>query len=208
MGLPCVRGKALALALLQAINLARGCRDFTCSGVNVCSDGAFDGDCAAPADCPSTAIQMMDNDVIQITRWRCKVTLEQIRLALPEAVTKEGTEYTLNNKIWLRHGSILEIHGESSASSPDTAVSLLKLKVRDRQQEKRGRESEREKSCAQHTTASRQITQRAPSVFQLVGILPPEPPFFSHLTRQLNAVHCCGSGIVASYVHSSDERLP
>lgn len=134
MGLPRFRGKALALALLQAINLVNGCRDYACWGVNMCSDGEWGGDCAAPSECPSTAISMTDSGVIQIQGWRCRVTLEQIRLALPEypdAVVKEGTEYTLNSRVWLRHGAVLEIHGPSRASTPDVAVTLLKLRVRD-----------------------------------------------------------------------------
>lgn len=121
---------AFLFALCQAITFASACRDFLCPGVTMCSEGEFAGECAAPSDCASTAIQF-NNNVIQIRGWRCRVTLEQIRTALPDAVSKVGTEYTLNNKIWVRDGAVLEIHGESEASSPDTAVSLLKLKVRD-----------------------------------------------------------------------------
>ena len=135
MGLPCVRGKALALALLQGINLSHGCFDYTCAGVTVCND---EGGCGAPADCTADDIRLLSTGVIKIVGKGCRVTLEQIRLALPEAVTKEGTEYTLNNKLTLRKGSILEIHGRSSASSPDAAVSLLKLKVREREQRRQG----------------------------------------------------------------------
>lgn len=134
MGLLCFRGKALALALLQAIKLVHGCRDYACWGITMCSDGEWAGECAAPSDCSSTVISMTESGVIEILGWRCRVTLEQIRLALPEypnAVVKDGTEYTLNSKVWLRHGAILEIHGPSKSSSPDAAVTLLKLKVRD-----------------------------------------------------------------------------
>eukprot|EP00903_Cladosiphon_okamuranus_P007254 g7037.t1 len=94
----------------------------------MCDEGEFGGKCAAPRECPSTAIQMHDDGVVQIRGWRCRVTLEQIRLAVPGVLSKEGTTYTLNNKIWIRDGAILEIHGASRASSPDTAVSLLRLK--------------------------------------------------------------------------------
>ncbi|CAM9430926.1 unnamed protein product [Ascophyllum nodosum] len=54
--------------------------------------------------------------------------MEAIRMALPDAVTKEGEEYVLQKKVWVRDGCVLEIHGSSSASSSDAAVSLLKLK--------------------------------------------------------------------------------
>lgn len=123
--------KALAfvLGLSQAIGQVDACRDFECWGVTMCSEGEFGGQCAAPRECPSTAIQMTDNGVVQIRGWRCRVTLEQIRLALPDVLSKEGATYTLNNQIWIRDGAILEIHGASRASSPDTAVSLLRLKV-------------------------------------------------------------------------------
>lgn len=124
-------GSSKALAFLLGLGpwaVSQACRDFTCWGVTMCSEGEFAGECAAPLECPSTAIQMT-NGVVQIRGWRCRVTLEQIRLALPDVVSKEGTEYTLNNEIWIRDGAILEIHGASKASSADTAVSLLKLKV-------------------------------------------------------------------------------
>ncbi|CAM9349963.1 unnamed protein product [Ectocarpus sp. 6 AP-2014] len=103
------------------------CRDFNCWGSTMCNEGEYSGVCDTPNDCADTAIQFI-NDVIQIRGWRCRVTLEQIRLVLPDTVSKDGTEYTLNNEIWVRDGSILEIHGASKASSPDAAVSLLKLK--------------------------------------------------------------------------------
>lgn len=122
--------KALAFlfGLCQAVSHVAACRDYACWGVDVCSQGKTAGECAAPRECPSTVIKMI-NDVVQIRGWRCRVTLEQIRLAFPSALTKSGTEYMLNNKIWLRDGAVLEIHGPSQASSADTAVSLLKLKV-------------------------------------------------------------------------------
>lgn len=120
---------AIAGALLCGLRATAACRDYLCFGTTMCSDGEFGGDCAEPRDCPSTAIQFAD-DVIQIRGWRCRVTLEQIRLVLPESITKVGTEFTLFHKIWVRDGAILEIHGASEASDPDAAVSLLKLKVR------------------------------------------------------------------------------
>ena len=224
MGLPCFRGKALALALLlQAINLARGCRDYACWGVNMCSDGEFGGVCAAPSDCPSTAIQMMDNGVIQIVGWRCRVTLEQIRLALPEnpnAVTKQGTEYTLNNGIWLRHGSILEIHGTSRASSPDTTVTLLKIKVR-------RRERGGEKSCpnSMNSSADRIRPQynpkgacpvclsrslmNSPCLTSHVACSPVTYCGMNHTTLHRSAVGWCKVVTASSYrnVHSSERRM-
>eukprot|EP00752_Nemacystus_decipiens_P001269 g1266.t1 len=122
-------GKAFAFLLIlgDTISRASACRDYACWGTNMCNDGEFGGVCDAPRGCPSTAIKMIE-DVVQIRGWRCRVTLEQIRLAFPDVLSKEGTEYTLNNKIWIRDGAILEIHGASKASSPDTAVSRLKLK--------------------------------------------------------------------------------
>ena len=126
-----IMGSIRALALLLGLSpwAAYACFDYTCFGVTMCNDGEFAGECAEPRECPSTAIQMATNGVVQIRGWRCRVTLEQIRLAFPDVLTKEDTEYTLNNKIWIRDGAILEIHGASKASSADTAVSLLKLKV-------------------------------------------------------------------------------
>ena len=140
-------GSSKALALLlglgglgKAISQATACQDYTCPGVLTCDEGLSAGVCAAPLECPSTDIQFA-NGVVQVRGWRCRVTLEQIRLAYPEVLTKEitdaGTEYTLNNRLWLRDGAILEIHGPSQASSQDTAVSLLKLKVRGRERESR-----------------------------------------------------------------------
>lgn len=121
----------LATALFLTINSVSSgvdaCEDFTCSGTTICDDGT----CVAPSSCPATGIELdTDTGIIQIRGWRCLVTMEDIRVAHPTAVTKEGTEYTLNNKIVVRDGCILEIHGASQASSPDAAVSLLNLKVR------------------------------------------------------------------------------
>lgn len=120
---PLKKTLALAVALCPPFAVA-GCTDYSCWGVNVCSEGR----CAPPRDCTERSIQFV-HDVIKI-RARCRVTMETIRLAFPEAVTKEGTEYTLHNQIVVTNGGILEIHGTSRASSPDAAVSLLKLKVR------------------------------------------------------------------------------
>lgn len=126
-----IMGSIRALALLLGLSrwAAYACFDYTCFGVTMCNDGEFAGECDEPRECPPTAIQMATNGVVQIRGWRCRVTLEQIRLAFPNVLTKEDTTYTLNNKIWIRDGAILEIHGASQASSADTAVSLLKLKV-------------------------------------------------------------------------------
>lgn len=118
---------ALLLTLGSVSSGVNACQDFRCEGTTVCVDET----CGEPSSCPATGIQLnTETGIIQIRGWRCLVTMEDIRLAHPTAVTKEGTEYTLNNKIVVRDGCILEIHGGSQASSTDATVSLLKLKVR------------------------------------------------------------------------------
>lgn len=120
-------GKALsALAATLSLCAVNACGDHHCWGVNICTG---DDVCGPPSDCDASSITVED-DVIQIRGSRCRVTMEAIHLALPDAVTKDGTEYTLNNKLVVRDGCILEIHGASKASSPDAVVTLLKLKVR------------------------------------------------------------------------------
>ena len=116
----------LALLLLGDSEYSAACSDVECYGVDVCSS---EGECAAPADCTASNIQDKV-DHIEIRGNGCRVTMEAIRMALPDAVTKEGEEYVLQKKVWVRDGCVLEIHGSSSASSSDAAVSLLKLKVR------------------------------------------------------------------------------
>lgn len=113
-----------AVCLVCLEGTVSACMDYQCWGVNMCNSGV----CAAPNDCSASAIKFINN-VIQIRGWRCRVTMEDIRQALPDSVTKEGTEYTLHNRIVVRDGSVLEIHGASRASSPAAVVSLLKLKV-------------------------------------------------------------------------------
>nr|QGV16393.1 Mannuronate C5-epimerase [Saccharina japonica] len=118
-------GKALsALAATLSLCAVNACGDHHCWGVNICTG---DDVCGPPSDCDASSITVED-DVIQIRGSRCRVTMEAIHLALPDAVTKDGTEYTLNNKLVVRDGCILEIHGASKASSPDAVVTLLKLK--------------------------------------------------------------------------------
>lgn len=124
------RSKSFALAAVLCSGIlggAQSCQDFLCPGVSACSS---DGVCEAPTDCPASSIEFYNN-VIQIRGSGCRVTMEAIHQTLPDNVTKEGTEYTVNNKILVRDGCILEIHGAETASSPDAAVSLLKLKVRE-----------------------------------------------------------------------------
>lgn len=121
-------GKALsALAATLGLCAANACGDFHCWGVNICD---ADGACSPPTDCDASAITEED-DVIQIRGSRCRVTMEAIHQALPDSVTKDETEYTLNKKLVIRDDCILEIHGASKASSPDAVVTLLKLKVRE-----------------------------------------------------------------------------
>lgn len=120
-------GKALsALAATLSLCAANACGDHHCWGVNICTG---DGVCGPPSDCDASSITVVD-DVIQIRGSRCRVTMEAIHLALPDDVLKDGTEYTLNKKLVVRDGCILEIHGASKASSPDAVVTLLRLKVR------------------------------------------------------------------------------
>lgn len=57
--------------------------------------------------------------------------MEDIHVALPEQVAKEGTVYTLNAQLWVRDKNVLEIHGAGRASSDAVDVSLLRLKVRE-----------------------------------------------------------------------------
>lgn len=116
---------ALVAALSLGYAAARACSDFHCWGVNICSE---DGTCTAPTDCDASSIAVED-DVIQIKGSRCRVTMEAIHKALPDDVTKDGTEYTLNRKLVVRDDCILEIHGAARASSTDAIVTLLKLKV-------------------------------------------------------------------------------
>lgn len=125
---------ALAAALGLGCAAARACSDFHCWGVNICSE---DGMCTAPTDCDASSITLED-DVIQIRGSRCRVTMEAIHQALPEDVTKDGTEYTLNKKLVVRDDCILEIHGAARASSTDAIVTLLKLKVRETQIQQNG----------------------------------------------------------------------
>lgn len=54
--------------------------------------------------------------------------MEDIHVALPEQVAKEGTVYTLNAQLWVRDKNVLEIHGAGRASSDAVDVSLLRLK--------------------------------------------------------------------------------
>lgn len=130
--------KALAFlfVLCQGITFASAqsdCRDYLCSGVDTCSIGPSEEECRAPVDCDSSTAFEISDDLVQIRGGRCRATLEQIRTVDPDAVSKDDAtaEYTLNKDIWVRQGGILEIHGESEASSPDAAVSLLKMKVID-----------------------------------------------------------------------------
>lgn len=120
-------GKALtALAATLSLCAVNACGDHYCWGVNICN---AEDVCGPPTDCEASSIAL-DDDVIQIRGSRCRVTMEAIHLALPDAVTKtDDNEYTLNNKLVVRDGCILEIHGASKASSPDAAVTLLRLKV-------------------------------------------------------------------------------
>lgn len=118
---------AAALAFLGTSRLTAACNDHDCYGVNVCSTG---GECVAPTDCTSSNIKDKD-DKIEIRGQRCRVTLEALHQALPEYVTTDGQgEYTLHKKLFLRDGCVLEIHGGDAASSPEAAVSTLRLKVR------------------------------------------------------------------------------
>lgn len=118
--------KVLTLGTGLFIRLAAGCTSYyNCSGVDVCSEGI----CVVPPECTAESIYLLEN-VIRI-KAECRATMETIRLAQPSAITREGTEYTLHKPIVLSNGAILEIHGEPTASSPDSVVSLLKLKVRE-----------------------------------------------------------------------------
>lgn len=119
---------ALALFFLGTSQLATACDDRDCYGVTVCSS---EGECVAPTDCTSSNIQDNGED-IEISGPVCRVTIEAIHQALPNAVTKDGDEYILNKRLIIRDGCVLEIHGGSAASSSDAAVSVLKLKVRSR----------------------------------------------------------------------------
>lgn len=117
---------ASALWLGSPDTAAAACSvSYECSGTDVCKGG----ECVATHDCRTSGIKAV-GDEIQIRGWQCRVTLEAIYQAMPDAVSKEGTEYTLNKQIVIRDGCVLEIHGPARASSPDAAVSLLKLKVR------------------------------------------------------------------------------
>lgn len=109
-------------ALCQAIPFASACDgDVECQGVQVCEAGA----CVAPVDCGLDVVEPTTKKV-QIRGNRCRVTLDLIMEADPDAVTKEGTVYTINKKLWIRDGAVVEIHGGSDASP---VVSELRLKV-------------------------------------------------------------------------------
>lgn len=99
-------------------------------GATACIPEEGDGaTCELAPACPATSIQFIDGDIQIADVGHCRVTLEDIHLALPEQVTKSGTVYTANARIWIRDKNILEIHGVDYASSTTAAVSLLRLKV-------------------------------------------------------------------------------
>lgn len=118
--------KALAcFALLQGITFASTCdMDVDCVGVKLCEEGA----CIAAPDCDLSAIEI-NTTLNQVRGGRCRTTLEQIRIADPDAVSKEGDVFTLNKRLWIRDGSVLEIHGGAAAASPNETVSQLRMKV-------------------------------------------------------------------------------
>lgn len=112
----------LALCMLRP---TKACQDFRCWSTNICSE---ESECATAPSCSADAVTF-DSDTIQVAGDRCKVTLEDLHQYLPDSVSKEDTVYTLNHKLLITNGCVLEVHGAETATA-GASVSLLQLKVR------------------------------------------------------------------------------